>query len=91
MNIPDKILNEIILQKIILLRNTNGWSDIHFHINNLYLVLRLTINQYPYEMEYNKVIRSTIPNKPNQIIKRNRYIWSCIEKKIPFNENQYKW
>lgn len=89
--IPNEILRKIILQQIVLLKNVNGWYDIHYLINNLNIVLKLTVFQFPYEMKYNTVIRSTVPEKSVQILKRNKWIWNNIKNKINFNENHYEW
>ena len=89
--IPNEILRKIILQQIVLLKNINGWYDIHYIINNLNIVLKLTVFQFPYEMKYNKVIRSTVPENSVQILKRNKWIWNNIKKKINFDENHYEW
>ena len=89
--IPNEILRKIILQQIVLLKNMNGWYDIHYIINNVNIVLKLTVFQFSYEMKYNKVIRSTVPENSVQILKRNKWIWNNIKNKINFNENHYEW
>ena len=89
--IPNEILEKIILQQIILLKNKNGWRDIHYNIIHMDIVLRLTRNQYPYEMNFNHIFRSTIPHKSNQILKRNKCIWNCIQRKKIFNDLNYDW
>ena len=73
--LPDELIQEIILQKIILLKNSNGWKDIHDYITNFELGLRLTLYQYPYEYHFNNIYRSTFAVKPKEILKRSRLIW----------------
>ena len=81
-NIPNEIIQKIILQQIILVKNINGWKDIHYYINKNTLVLKLTVNQYPYEMQYETIVRSTVPEKPFQVLKRNKYIWNSIQNNL---------
>ena len=47
--LPDDLIQTIILQQIILLKNLNGWIYVHNYIKRFHLVLRLTLNQFPYE------------------------------------------
>ena len=73
--LPDELIQRIILQQIILLRNLNGWIQVHYYLQNFDLVLKLTTYQFPYEYHFNNINRSTIAVKPNDILKRSRLIW----------------
>ena len=83
-HLPDEIKDKIILLKIILLKHNNGWNYIHYHIKNLYLVLRLTSNIYSYEFCFEHIMRSTIETKPNHILQKSEIIRSlnivCLRK-----------
>lgn len=73
--LPDELIQRIILQQIILLRNSNGWTQVHYYLQNFDLVLKLNIYQFPYEYHFNNIYRSTIAVKPNDILKRSRLLW----------------
>ena len=73
-HLPDVLIQKIILQQIILLKNSNGWTYVHHYIKNFHLVLRLTLNQFPYEYNFGNIYRSTIAVKPTDILKANRLI-----------------
>lgn len=72
--IPDQLIQKIILQQIILLKNSNGWTYVHYYIKRFHLVLRLTLNQFPYEYHFGNILRSTIAVKSTDILKINRLI-----------------
>lgn len=72
--LPDDLIQTIILQQIILLKNLNGWIYVHNYIKRFHLVLRLTLNQFPYEYHFGNIYRSTIAVKPTDILKANRLI-----------------
>lgn len=72
--LPDVLIQKIILQQIILLKNLNGWTYVHNYIKRFHLVLRLTLNQFPYEYHFGNIYRSTIAVKPIDILKANRLI-----------------
>ena len=72
--LPDDLIQTIILQQIILLKNLNGWIYVHNYIKRFHLVLRLTLNQFPYEYHFDNIYRSTIAVKPTDILKANRLI-----------------
>lgn len=72
--LPDELIQKITLQQIIFLRDSIGWNHVHKYLKNFHLVLRLTLNQYPYEYHFGNIYRSTIAVKPNDILKTNRLI-----------------
>lgn len=72
--LPDVLIQKIVVQQIILLRNLNGWSHIHNYLKNFHLVLRLTINHFPYEYHFGTIYRSSIHVKPTDILKENRLL-----------------
>ena len=72
--LPDELIQSIILQQIIFLKNSNGWIFVHHHIKRFHLVLRLTLNQFPYEYHFGNIYRSTIAVKPTDILKASRLI-----------------
>ena len=72
--LPDDLIQTIILQQIILLKNLNGWIYVHNYIKRFHLVLRLTLNQFPYEYHFGNIYRSTIAVKPTDILKASRLI-----------------
>lgn len=72
--LPDELIQSIILQQIIFLKNSNGWIFVHNYIKRFHLVLRLTLNQFPYEYHFGNIYRSTIAVKPTDILKASRLI-----------------
>lgn len=72
--LPNELIQKIILQQIILLKNSNGWDHIHNYLKNCYLILRLTPYRFPYEYHFNCIYRSTIAVKPSDILKTTRQI-----------------
>ena len=38
-------------------------------------------------MQYETIVRSTVPEKPFQVLKRNKYIWNSIQNNLQINSS----